>query len=54
MMLRYSFDMNTEADRIERAVDEVLKAGFRTGDIYTDGTNLISGSKMLSEIITRL
>ena len=33
MMLRYSFDMTAEADAIENAVDKVLTAGYRTGDI---------------------
>lgn len=33
MMLRYSFDRAVEADRIEKAVDAVLTAGYRTGDI---------------------
>ena len=53
-MLRYSFGMNEEADRIENAVDDVLKAGLRTPDIFTEGTKLISGSKMKEEIISRL
>lgn len=33
MMLRFSFDMAVEADRIEKAVDKVLTAGYRTADI---------------------
>ena len=33
MMLRYSFDLDREADDIERAVKQVLKEGFRTADI---------------------
>ena len=54
MMLRYSFGMSKEADSIERAVDEVLKAGLRTPDIFTEGTKLITGSQMKDEIISRL
>ncbi|MBR0258229.1 MAG: 3-isopropylmalate dehydrogenase [Synergistaceae bacterium] len=54
MMLRWSFGMNDEAGRIESAVDEVLKAGLRTPDIFTEGTTLISGSRMRDEIIARL
>ncbi len=54
MMLRYSFDMMKEADSIEHAVDEVLKAGLRTPDIFTEGTKLITGSQMRDEIISRL
>ena len=33
MMLRYSFGLETEAVSIEKAVEDVLNAGFRTGDI---------------------
>jgi len=53
MMLRYSFNMNKEADKIENAVDKVLTDGFRTADIYTEGQGLklISGSQMKNEII---
>ena len=37
MMLRYTFGLNNEADRIERAVQEVLANGPRTGDIWREG-----------------
>ena len=33
MMLRFSFDMEEEADRIESAVSKLLDDGYRTGDI---------------------
>lgn len=33
MMLRYSFDLDREADAVENAVREVLRAGYRTIDI---------------------
>ena len=36
MMLRYSFDMDKEADAIEAAVQQVLTEGYRTGDIYSE------------------
>ena len=54
MMLRYSFAMNKEADKIENAVDEVLKDGLRTPDIFMDGTKLITGSQMRDAIIAKL
>ena len=38
MMLRYSFDMDKEADAIENAVKQVLKDGYRTGDILGKDT----------------
>ena len=56
MMLRYSFEMHDEANKIENAVDNVLNSGLRTPDIYvnSEGTKLITGSEMLNEIISRL
>lgn len=46
MMLRYSFDMAKEADEIENAVNKALDDGYRTGDIYEDGFEKVSCSKM--------
>lgn len=37
MMLRYSFDLDREADAIEQAVQQVLTEGWRTGDIMSEG-----------------
>ncbi len=37
MMLRYSFDMEAEADAIDNAVKKVLEDGYRTGDIMGEG-----------------
>lgn len=37
MMLRYTFDLDQEADAIEAAVKQVLKDGYRTADIMADG-----------------
>lgn len=46
MMLRYSSDMNAEADAIERAVEKVLADGVRTGDIMSEGCRKVSCSEM--------
>ena len=46
MMLRYSFDMQKEADAVEAAVDKVLEQGYRTGDIMSEGMTLVSCSEM--------
>lgn len=46
MMLRYSFDMNAEADAMERAVEKVLADGVRTGDIMSEGCRKVSCSEM--------
>ena len=45
MMLRYSFDLNEEADAVEEAVKKVLKDGYRTIDIMSEGKTLL-GSKL--------
>lgn len=37
MMLRFSFDLDQEADAIEAAVAQVLKEGYRTIDIMSEG-----------------
>ena len=39
MMLRYSFDLDAEADAIEQAVKQVLKDGYRTIDIMPQETD---------------
>ncbi len=52
MMLRYSFDLDKEAEAIESAVKAVLKDGYRTVDIYTDGTQKVSCSEM-GELIAK-
>ena len=36
MMLRYSFDLDQEADAVEAAVQQVLTDGYRTGDIFCE------------------
>lgn len=46
MMLRYSFDLDKEADAVEAAVKEVLKEGYRTADIMSTGCEQVCCSKM--------
>ena len=46
MMLRYSFDLDREADAVEEAVLQVLKQKYRTKDIYSEGCKQVSCSKM--------
>ena len=55
MMLRYSFDMEKEADAIERAVSDTLDAGFRTADILSATDCVKVGcSRMGEEIAQRI
>ena len=50
MMLRYSFDLEKEADAIEEAVKQVLKEGYRTVDIMDNGKTLV-GTKQMGDLI---
>ena len=54
MMLRYSFDLAEDADLIEQAVQDVLGAGKRTGDIAKPGQAVVSTSQMGDAILAAL
>ena len=54
MMLRFSFDMDKEADSIEAAIKKVLQENYRTCDIMDDGMTLVSCSEMGDLICRRL
>jgi 3-isopropylmalate dehydrogenase len=46
MMLRYSFDLEEHAVRIERAVREVLRQGCRTADILETDSRRVGTEEM--------
>lgn len=46
MMLRFTFDLDKEADAIENAVKQVLSEGYRTCDIVSEGTTLVACDEM--------
>ncbi len=46
MMLRYSFDLDEEAEEIENAVSKVLQDGYRTIDIMSEGMKQIGTAEM--------
>ena len=50
MMLRYSLDLDKEADAVETAVQKVLTEGYRTGDIMSDGCKLV-GTREMGDLI---
>lgn len=54
MMLRYSFDLDREADAIEAAVQQVLTEGYRTGDIMSDGCTRVGTAQMGDLIAERI
>jgi 3-isopropylmalate dehydrogenase len=51
MMLRYDLARPDAADVLEAAVERVLDAGFRTGDIKQDGTTLVGCRRMGEEMV---
>lgn len=46
MMLRYSLDLDEAADAVENAVKKVLKEGYRTADIFSDGCQKVGTAEM--------
>ena len=54
MMLRYSFDLDEEANAIEKAIEKVLEDNVRTIDIYSEGMTLVGCSEMGDEIVKRI
>jgi 3-isopropylmalate dehydrogenase len=51
MALRYSFNMNEEADRLDAAIAAVLDKGLRTADIKSEGAEIVSTSEMGAAIV---
>ncbi len=51
LMLRYSFGLNEEAKLIEDAVNKVIKEGYATRDLFTEGKKLV-GTKEMGSLIS--
>ena len=54
MMLRYTFGLEDQAQRVENAVKAVLAQGYRTGDIYERGTNKVGTKEMADAVLAAL
>jgi 3-isopropylmalate dehydrogenase len=54
MMLRYSFDQERVAVRVEGAVKKVLAQGFRTADIFQQGTRKVGTREMGDAVVAAL
>lgn len=54
MMLRYSLNQAAAADKIEAAVKKVLKAGYRTADIFEPGTKKVGTREMGAAVVAAL
>jgi 3-isopropylmalate dehydrogenase len=54
MLLRYSLDLDAEADAIEAAVQKVLEDGFRTRDIMEEGLTQVGTREMGDLVVERI
>ncbi len=54
MMLRYTLNEPALADRVEQAVSKVLDQGYRTGDIWTEGTKKVGTKEMGDAVVAAL
>ena len=54
MMLRYTFNNETAAQRVENAVKKVLAQGLRTGDIFEEGTTKVGCSAMGDAVVAAM
>jgi 3-isopropylmalate dehydrogenase len=54
MMLRYTFNDEVNATRIENAVKKALAEGYRTADIHTDGRKKVKCSEMGDAVVAAL
>jgi 3-isopropylmalate dehydrogenase len=54
MMLRYSFNREEQAGRVENAVKQVLAQGLRTSDIYSAGTTKVGTREMGDAVVKAL
>jgi 3-isopropylmalate dehydrogenase len=54
MMLRYTFNQEAAAARVERAVQRVLADGLRTADIHSEGKRRVGTSEMGEAVVAAL
>jgi len=54
MMLRYTFNQEVAASRIEHAVKKVLEQGYRTNDIYEPGAKKVGTMEMGDAVLSNL
>lgn len=54
MMLRYTFNLEEAASKVEGAVKQVLAQGYRTGDLYEAGTRKVGTREMGDAVLAAL
>ena len=54
MLLRYSFGLDKEADSIQQSVEKTIGDGFRTQDIYSEGSKLVGTTEVTDKILAHI
>jgi 3-isopropylmalate dehydrogenase len=54
MALKYSFDRSDLADLVDKAIAATLDEGFRTGDIWTEGTKKVGTREMGDAVLANV
>ncbi len=54
MMFEHSFRMTDASNKIENAIEKTLQQGYRTEDIFSEGTTLVSTTEMTKKILDNL
>lgn len=54
MLLRHSLGLSAEAEAVERAVERVLQAGYRTADIAEEGCTTVGTAEMGDLVVQHL
>jgi 3-isopropylmalate dehydrogenase len=54
MMLRYTFNDEANAQRVENAVKKALAQGYRTADIWTEGSTKVGCRAMGDAVVAAL
>ncbi len=54
MMLKFSFGMDEASELIDKAIERTLEEGYRTPDIYSEGTKKVGTKEMTDRIIKNM
>lgn len=54
LMLRHSFQMETEANEVEKAVEKSLDQGYHTADLHIDGGKQVGTNEITASVIENL
>jgi 3-isopropylmalate dehydrogenase len=54
LMLSYSFGLVKEAENIATAIEKTLEDNYRTGDIFSEGSRLVSTTEFTQAVISKV